>query len=400
MNKIKLIFTKIVYALGIITSGLLILFLLFIVFKKAANPENANFSYNDGPYLFYLNDSTIQSLSVKQTTANKFSIEEYVLNLKDSASLKQALSKLPEPFNPSDSFPASTDFQFHSDKIAVISDIHGSFHNFEALLQANKLINDSSDWTWGNGHLVINGDVFDKGPYVTDCFWLIKKLESQAEKNGGRVHFLLGNHERLVLSGQTEYVNFKYRKICEKLLINYNQLYDTDTYLGKWLRSKSTAIKINNNLFVHGGISNELIVKNYSLKDINHYITGWISSENPIQLDTASRANIRFLINYFGPMEYRGYFNKNIMNRGQSSGFPEQSVDAVLNHFAVRHIIVGHTIVKKIRGMFDNKIIAVNTGFPKDDEMSEDSDSQLLIIEDAKYYVAGMNGKRQLLFSE
>jgi len=59
---------------------------------------------------------------------------------------------------------------------------------------------------------------------------LIKKLEVQANKQGGKLHLLLGNHERLILDGITQHVDIKYRAICDKLLINYNQLYGSDTY--------------------------------------------------------------------------------------------------------------------------------------------------------------------------
>jgi hypothetical protein len=399
MKKLQIILRKIVFILGIISTGALVGFMLLLVYVKIINPANNHFSYNYGPYLFYLNDSTIKSLSAKHIQDDKFSIQENIINLKDSAGLSQAL-QLPEGFDRTDTFPTPSEFQFYSNKIAAVSDIHGSFHSFETLLKANQIINESSDWIWGNGQLVIVGDVFDKGTCVTDCLWQIKKLEVQAAKNNGKVHFLLGNHERLILSGQTDYVGFKYRNICEKLHVNCDQLYSTESYLGRWLRSKSSAIKINNNLFVHGGISMELIDKHYSLKAINNYIATWAGFENIIHLDSASRENINFLINYFGPLEYRGYFNMNLLNRGQSSKLPKESVDSILNHFSVRHIIVGHTIVRKIKGMFDNKIIAINTSFPEDDEVDTNSSGQLLLIESTNYFAAGMNGEKHLLFSE
>lgn len=269
MNKIKTVLRRVVFFIGTLTSITIIAFILFFIYKKVFNPESAEFSYNDGPYLFYLNDTTIKSVFIEENQKNNFTIQEFIFNLKDTVCLNRAINKLPEGFNPIDSFQPSSIFHFTSKKIAVISDIHGSYNHFITLLKANKIVNDSLNWNWINGHLVIIGDVFDRGPYVTECFWLIKKLKDQAVRKGGNVHLLLGNHERLILNGNTSNINIKYRVICEKLLINYDQLYGFDTYLGKWLRTKNAAIIINNNLFVHGGISEKMIENYFSLTDIN-----------------------------------------------------------------------------------------------------------------------------------
>jgi hypothetical protein len=400
MNKIKAVLRRIVFIIGIITSIMIIAFILFFIYKKVINPESTAFSYNDGPYIFYLNDTTIKSLLIKENHKDNFYILEYEFNLKDSVSLIHNTKYLKEGFNPLETFQFSPEIQYKADRIAVVSDIHGAFNHFKALLSSNKIIDDSSNWSWGNGHLVILGDVFDKGPNVTECFWLIKKLEDQANKQDGEVHLLFGNHERLILDGNTSHVDIKYRSICERLLINYDQLYGADTYIGRWLRSKSATIKINNNLFVHGGISEKMIDNHFTLTNINKYFNIWANSEHLIKYDSITRENINLLISYYGPLEYRGYFNKNIFNRGQSSEFSDELINKILNHFSADHIIVGHTPVKEIKGLFDNKVIAINKRFPEDDLLDDNSNCQILIIEDSNYYKAGINGEKYLLFSE
>lgn len=400
MKNTKRILNKIIYVLGLLTTIVLIGLIFFFIYIKKINPESTEFSYDDGPYIFYLNDTTIKSILIEDHQKGKFTILEKEFNIKDLVGLNPKIKNLYEGFNPLDTFQFSPEAQYYAEKIAAVSDIHGSFHHFKALLKSNKIIDDSLNWRWGNGHLVIVGDVFDKGPYVTECFWLIKKLENQAAKKSGKVHLLLGNHERLILDGDNRGVDIKYRAICEKLLINYDQLYGADTYLGRWLRSKSVAVKINNNLFVHGGISEKMVDQHYSLLDINKYINTWATSEHLIKYDKSIRDSISLLISYYGPLEYRGYFNKNIFNRGQSSAFSDQSINKILIQFNTSHIIVGHTIVKEIKRLFGNKVIAVNKEFPEDDILDENSDCQMLIIEDSNYYKVGMNGEKTLLFSE
>ena len=47
--------------------------------------------------------------------------------------------------------------------------------------------------------------------------------------------------------------------MASKILnLEHDELYGDKTVIGRWLRSKSTIIKINNIIFTHGGISEDL----------------------------------------------------------------------------------------------------------------------------------------------
>ena len=96
---------------------------------------------------------------------------------------------------------------------AAISDIHGQHEMFIELLMAQGIIDSLQNWAFTDGHLVIVGDVFDRGDKVTESLWFLFDLEKQAKKAGGRVHLLLGNHEVMVLHGDIGYINPKYRFI-------------------------------------------------------------------------------------------------------------------------------------------------------------------------------------------
>jgi hypothetical protein len=399
MKRIRKIGNKIVYIIGLITTISLIGVILFFIYVRKINPEPTNISYDDGPHIFYLNDSTIKSVVIEGNENHNFTVHEYITNLNDSAGLKQVSAHLPKGFDPLDTFQTHTETQYTARIIAAVSDIHVSFHHLEALLHSNDIIDESSNWSWEDGHLVIVGDVFDKGPYVTECLWLIKKLETQAKRKGGKVHFLLGNHERFVLNGVTEHIGSKYEAISDELVISYDQLYGDDTYLGRWLRTKQIMIKINNNLFTHGGISQKMTETQLSLDEINRYFNIWANSDHLMNYELSTRDHIRLIKSNIGPLEYRGYFDRNIFNRGQSSVLTTQSVSKNLKHFNADHIIVGHTIVKEVKGLFDNKVIAINMEYPKGDILSKESDCQMLLILGANYYSAGLNGEKTLLFS-
>jgi hypothetical protein len=153
-------------------------------------------------------------------------------------------------------------------------------------------------------------------------------------------------------------------------------------------------------LFTHGGISEKMVDTQLSLTDINKLFNIWANSDHLMKYEINTRDNIRLLNGNLGPLEYRGYFNKNIFNRGQSSAMLSQSINKILKHFNTDHIIVGHTIVKEIKGLFDNKVIAINKEYPEDDILDDDSDCQMLIIEGSNYSIAGLNGEKTLMFSD
>ncbi len=86
------------------------------------------------------------------------------------------------------------------------SDIEGEFEAFRNLLIANQVMDSLYRWTFGRGHLVICGDLFDRGNDVAAVLWLLYKLEDEARGMGGAVHTILGDHDIMNLSGDFRYV--------------------------------------------------------------------------------------------------------------------------------------------------------------------------------------------------
>ncbi len=129
---------------------LLLTNLLFITTALAHNNDEKSTKYDDGPYLFY-NNNHIQQFDVINS---KLEIANYAGPL-----------AIPEEFK-------ATDNDQYGDvkKFAAISDIHGQFAIFKKLLINNGVINDALNWQYGTGHLIITGDIFDRGDTVTDVW--------------------------------------------------------------------------------------------------------------------------------------------------------------------------------------------------------------------------------------
>ena len=211
------------------------------------------------------------------------------------------------------------------EKIIAVGDLHGDYDNFVLILKNPKvgLVDDDLHWTGGKTHLVQTGDVMDRGDHAREILDLLMRLEKEAEAAGGKVHFLLGNHEEATITGISlgypDYVSVKqfvsflpedFRKSREKdflsglsadvkvqvqalgsdldrnpafleywtdVLDNVRKKNDPLTALtyvenfnrtyGKWLLQKNCVIKINDIIFAHGGINLEF--SKWKLKDIN-----------------------------------------------------------------------------------------------------------------------------------
>ena len=268
------------------------------------------------------------------------------------------------------------------DSIGIITDVHGEYGIYLDLLNAMGIIDSNLKWKFGKGHLVVLGDVFDRGDMVTEILWHIFGLEKQAKQAGGMVHYLLGNHELMVLSQDLRYINDKYRNIESICDTTYNSLYSDSTVLGRWLLSKPVMTSIDDIIFVHGGISIEMVQKGLTIEKINRKFSEGIVGKDPesVYLDE----ELKFLNDDLGPMWYRGYF--------RDSSFCESTLDSILGFYGKKHIVVGHTANKGIRSFYNSKILGADAGIMYKQK------GEMLIYKNKSFYIGLPSGKRIRLY--
>jgi len=236
-------------------------------------------------------------------------------------------------------------------KIASFSDLHGQYDLAIHILKNNKIIDENLKWIFGKGHLVIVGDVFDRGDKVTELLWFIYYLEQQAEKVGGKVHYLFGNHEYMVLENDLRYIHKKYERSSELLSRNIADLYNKNTVLGRWLRSKSTIIKIDDKAFVHGGLSTNFIFdKGFDIEKSNNFLREFL--QMPLFRSRSALFDYKKHLGPDGPLWYRGYFFNNLK---------ESEIDSILNKINVNHVVVGHCTNNKVVQLYNSKIFGVDS---------------------------------------
>ncbi len=274
-------------------------------------------------------------------------------------------------------FAISDAVPYRGERIIAVSDIHGQFELLARLLRTNGVIDDQGKWRAGNAHLVITGDVFDRGAHVTEAVWLLMQLQPQARQAGGEVHYLLGNHETMVLSGDGRYVNPKYVDVAKRLKRSVAGLYARDTVIGEWLYLRPVMLKLGDTVFLHGGISPENLALALDVEGTN---AGYrVSLGKPKDVVRADPATARLYDGKRSPIWYRGYFD------GQLG--PDE-VRGLTEQLGLSRIVVGHTTMNHISSLHGGHVIAIDSGIKRGES------GELLFIEDGKLSRGLLDGSR------
>lgn len=271
------------------------------------------------------------------------------------------------------------------EKLFAISDIHGDYEHFVEILVTASVIDSNLHWIWEQGHLVVNGDVFDRGPAVTECLWLIYRLEREAALAGGAVHLLLGNHELMVLRGDLRYVHERYLDgICRKSRCSYDDLFGPDMELGRWLRTKHTIMRINRTLFVHGGLRVDHVRDSSARGIINGLVRSGLDYSSP---RLCFNDSIKTLYGSKGPMWFRGSTHE------LEGRYPAQTtvqIDSILMLCNVDEMVIGHTEQDSIVTYHDGKVIAIDV------DVETLGGQRALLWQNGHFYTVSNDGTQRL----
>jgi hypothetical protein len=335
---------------------------------------------NDGPYIFYQEDSlqvvnfyAVDSVSVPEVTL-------YSSEHRDQVPLIISFLKNPSwdfSLKLKDSLQIElTSYQGVS-KLLAISDIEGEFGAFRELLISNHVVDSNYNWTFGSGHLVLLGDFVDRGTHVTECLWLIYDLEKKAEASGGKVHFILGNHEIMNMTDDFRYVRRKYIFNSSAIGKHYSEFYKPDTELGRWLSTKNIIERIDNIIFTHGGLSDDLVASGATLEKIN-------ATARPLYFSPdVARLSKYPLIKILFNSKSSPFWNRDYANQRAS----QEDVDQSLATYKVNKVVVGHTLVESITALYTGKVIVIDT-------KHAESNSQALLIENGRFFSVDRTGER------
>jgi hypothetical protein len=317
-----------------------------LVFQADPKEEKKK-NENDGPYVVYQKDQIVVRNIVSEDSIRRVKVETFALKEKSAVALKVQFSDHPE-------WDFSVKMQRNlknepsefkqPDKLLALSDIEGEFEAFRKLLLANKVMDEQYNWIFGKGHLVICGDLFDRGQEVSATIWLLYKLEQDAKAKGGYLHTILGNHDIMNLSGDLRYVKPKYFENAKLMGLDYKELYGPDTELGRWLRSKNLIEKIGDNLCMHAGVAPVINTLAMGLEEINTKCRPFYDKAKKKALFTDPVIKKFFDGTRSSLFWYRGYFVE--------PKATEAEVEETLALYQVKTIIVGHTITESNVGFY------------------------------------------------
>ncbi len=264
------------------------------------------------------------------------------------------------------------------DRVYAIGDIHGAYPELIALLQGNGIIDAQLSWQAGNAHVVSLGDMLDRGAASRRVMDLFMRLQQEAGAAGGAFHVLLGNHELMNVSGDL-------RDVSEGELAAFNGLaghraaFAADGRYGQWLTTLPAIIRINQSVFLHGGLSPLLAGRR--LEEINtrlsaqieillaesaRHIESGIVASNVDLLSLPAEVSVapalrdlgdEPLFGPWGPLWYRG-------NALCHTIIESPNVAARLQQFGVTRIVIAHTPTRsrEVTTRLGGAVTMVDTG--------------------------------------
>jgi hypothetical protein len=168
---------------------------------------------------------------------------------------------------------------------------------------------------------------------------------------------------------------------------NFNKIY------GKWLLQRNVVIKINNIIFVHGGISEKF--SKWGLKKINNRLR--------LELEDLRRAAMNFTRskipdfqrqiawNPNGPYWYRGFATTD------EDDFKE-NVDRILKNLEAEYMVIAHTPqvieTKEDMQFFQGRIWIIDTGISELYRTHMGGRLSAFIIDNGEFDVWGLNNEK------
>lgn len=271
-------------------------------------------------------------------------------------------------------------------RVAVLSDLEGNAAFLDATLLDAGIVDLSGRWAFADGRLVILGDAVDRGRDVFRVLWRLYDLDRQAREAGGAVHLVHGNHEQYVLRGNYSRTNIEHVYALNRLG-GPADAFGADTVIGHWLRQQPVSLKLGDVLFVHGGVDTRLLSDDAGVDAINQASLDYWSDP----ASAGQKSTLRDLVfGNTGLTQYRGFL---MPVEGMYPLATPADVDLALAHFAVRRIVVGHTIVEEVKPLFGGKVYAVDVN-------ANSARQQILFFENGNPIIRDIAARRAIPESE
>lgn len=246
--------------------------------------------------------------------------------------------------------------------IYVVGDIHGDYERFTELLTVNKLISGKTGaikWEGGQSVLVVVGDLISKFKKGVPTILLIQDLQKQAEKAGGKLIIVTGNHEVEFMEEANnapcgtpcnqgclkEFKKNKLKTFIKELAKEGINPQDVakgcdEKGIGKFMRQMPFAARVNDWFFVHAGLPEVITLSNLDQKIRNEVNQNGLDAD--ILLSKDAKDGILGVRMKEGADKSKNWWNP----KGNKDGNPEELRKRVFGlsegTIKIKHLVFGH----------------------------------------------------------
>jgi len=96
-------------------------------------------------------------------------------------------------------------------RLVAIGDLHGDIQKTRAAFRIAGLANSEGHWTGGTTTVVQVGDQLDRGGNEVAILYFLERMQAEAARAGGAVHWINGNHETLNVAARFRYATDEVR---------------------------------------------------------------------------------------------------------------------------------------------------------------------------------------------
>mmetsp|Transcript_14555 Transcript_14555/g.40964 ORF Transcript_14555/g.40964 Transcript_14555/m.40964 type:complete len:389 (+) Transcript_14555:199-1365(+) len=287
--------------------------------------------------------------------------------------------------------PSSSSFVLPAvGRLVAIGDLHGDLDKTKRVLRLGGLTDEDNAWVGGTAVVVQVGDILDRGDEEVAINYFLERLRREAERAGGAVHVLNGNHEIINAGHRFRYAteggaaDFTRWQSMERLRHRLKShcgccaskepqkglgsLADVDpewearalalspggAFTKQFFAHRPVILQIGCSVFVHGGLLPDHI--EYGTDRINQETSAWLQGHNV----DATYKQLPLLAHRHSPVWTRKYSQQTTQENC------EVLAQALGSIPGARRMIVGHTIqAGGISSACEGSVFRVDVGVSK-----------------------------------
>jgi hypothetical protein len=209
--------------------------------------------------------------------------------------------------------------------VMAFGDVHGDLSALRKVLRLAGAIDASDSWVGGKLVVVHTGDSIDRGDQDREVLDLLHKLREQAERAGGALIALSGNHELMNVAQDFRYVTpASFGEFVGEG--GRNAAFSPGGPYARMLLERPIFVRVGDSVFVHGGILEKHL--RYGLDRMNDEVHAWLRGDQAAPPAVVMAED--------GPVWTRAYSN--------SAGPAEcDELSRVLSQLGAKRMVVGHT---------------------------------------------------------